>query len=64
MERRLAAILFADAVGYSRLMGEDETGTLATLSAHRFELIDPMITNYHGNIVEPTGDGVLVSSEA
>ncbi len=41
VERRLAAILSADVVGYSRLMGEDETGTLARLKAHRAEFVDP-----------------------
>lgn len=43
VQRRLAAILVADVVGYSRLMGEDETGTLATLTAHRTEWIEPCI---------------------
>ncbi len=43
MERRLAAILVADVVGYSRLMGTDEEGTLARLKAHRDEVIDPTI---------------------
>ena len=41
--RRLAAILAADVVGYSRLMGEDEAGTLAALQAHRAEIFDPVI---------------------
>ena len=41
IERRLAAILSADVVGYSRLMGEDEAGTLARLKAHRAEFVDP-----------------------
>ncbi len=48
MERRLAAILAADVVGYSRLMGADEAGTLATLKAHRAEFIDPKITEHKG----------------
>ncbi len=43
VERRLAAILIADVVGYSRLMGNDEAGTLAALNAHRAELFDPMV---------------------
>ncbi len=43
MERRLAAILAADVVGYSRLMGADEAGTLARLKAHRADLMDPAI---------------------
>src|SRR6201993_951004 len=56
--RRLAAILAAD-VGYSRLMGADEEGTLERLKAHRRQLIDPKITEYHGRIVKTTGDGLL-----
>ncbi len=44
MERRLVAILAADVVGYSRLMGEDEAGTLTALKTHRRELVDPKIT--------------------
>ena len=60
MERRLAAILSADVVGYSRLMGEDEVGTLNELKAHREALIDPNIAEHHGHIVKTTGDGMLV----
>ena len=60
LERRLAAILAADVVGYSRLMGGDEIGTLRTLQAHRRELIDPKIAAHRGRIVKTTGDGVLV----
>jgi TolB-like protein/class 3 adenylate cyclase len=60
VERRLAAILAADVVGYSRLMGEDEDGTLSHLKALRRELIDPKITEYRGRIVKTTGDGLLV----
>jgi TolB-like protein/class 3 adenylate cyclase/Flp pilus assembly protein TadD len=60
MERRLAAILAADVVGYSRLMGEDEAGTLAALKAHREALIDPKIVEHQGRIVKTTGDGMLV----
>jgi class 3 adenylate cyclase/TolB-like protein/Flp pilus assembly protein TadD len=59
VERRLAAIVAADVVGYSRLMGADETGTLRVLRAHRRELIDPAITAHHGRIVKTTGDGLL-----
>src|SRR5712692_8586511 len=59
-ERKLAAILAADVVGYSRLMGADEEGTLAQLRAHRRALIDPKITEHHGRIVKTTGDGMLV----
>lgn len=58
--RRLAAILAADVAGYSRLMGIDEEGTLATLNAHRRELIDPLITQHQGRIVKTMGDGLLM----
>ncbi len=60
VERRLAAILAADMVGYSRLMGRDEEGTLAALKALRKSLIDPKIAEHRGRIVKTTGDGVLV----
>ena len=60
VERRLAAILAADVAGYSRLMGEDESGTLARLRAHRRELIDPKIAEHKGRIVKTTGDGILI----
>ena len=60
MERRLAAILVADVVGYSRLMELDEVGTLTALKAHRQELIDPAISHHHGRTVKLMGDGVLV----
>ncbi len=60
VQRRLAAILAADVVGYSRLMGHDETGTLAALKAHRKELIEPKSAEYHGRIVKLTGDGTLM----
>jgi adenylate cyclase len=60
MERRLAAILSADVVGYSRLMGADEAGTLGALIAHRKELIDPKIAEHNGRIVKLMGDGALV----
>jgi class 3 adenylate cyclase len=58
--RRLAAILAADVAGYSRLMGEDEEGTLAALRAVRRELGDPKIAEHRGRIVKTTGDGLLV----
>jgi adenylate cyclase len=58
--RRLAAIVTADVVGYSRLMGADETGTLAALRAHRSELIDPLIADHGGRIVKTMGDGLLL----
>ena len=60
VERRLAAILAADVAGYSRLMGVNEEGTLATLKAHRRELLDPKIAEHRGRIVKTTGDGALV----
>ncbi len=60
MERRLAAILVADVVGYTRLMGEDEAGTLAALKAHREEFIEPKIAEHKGRLVKLMGDGALV----
>ncbi len=59
MERRLAAILAADVVGYSRLMGEDEVGTLERLKSLRKELVQPKITERGGRIVKLMGDGLL-----
>ncbi len=59
-ERRLSAILAADVVGYSRLMGADEVGTLRALNGHRRELIDPTIASHRGRIVKTNGDGMLV----
>jgi adenylate cyclase len=58
--RRLAAILAADVAGYSRLIGEDEEGTLERLKAIRNELIDPKIAEHRGRIVKTTGDGLRV----
>ncbi|MCZ6684280.1 MAG: tetratricopeptide repeat protein [Planctomycetota bacterium] len=60
VQRRLAAILAMDVVGYSRLMAVDETGTLAQLKAIRKELIDPTVAKWHGRSVKTTGDGELV----
>jgi adenylate cyclase len=60
MERRLSAIMAADVVGYSRLMGANEVGTLTSLRQHRAELIDPAIASHQGRIVKLTGDGMLV----
>ena len=60
MERRLAAILAADMVGYSRLMGEDDAGTLATLKTHRKELFEPKEAQYHGRTIKLMGDGALM----
>ena len=59
MERRLAAIFALDMVGFSRLIEEDEAGTLARQKAHRHELIDPAIADHRGRIVKGTGDGLL-----
>jgi len=59
-ERRLAAVLAADMVGYSRLMEVDERGTLARFKTHRIELIDPAIAKNRGRIIKTTGDGILV----
>src|SRR5262252_3959362 len=59
-QRRLAAIVSADVAGYSRLMGEEESRTLAALKAHRRELIDPKIPEYGGRTVKTTGDGLLL----
>ena len=60
MERRLAAILAADVVGYSRLIGEDEEGTLARLKATRMDVIEPRLARHHGRLVKLMGDGALV----
>ena len=60
MERRLAAILAADVVGYTRLMGSDEQGTLRRLTDLRQELLEPLIKQHHGRIVKLMGDGLLV----
>src|SRR6516165_5622827 len=60
VERRLAAILAANVAGYSRMMGQDEAGTLARLKALRREIADPKIAEHRGRIVKTTGDGLLV----
>src|SRR5882757_3913737 len=60
MERRLTAILAADVVGYSRLMGANESGTLAALDQLRSDLVNPKISEHQGRIVKLTGDGMLV----
>jgi TolB-like protein/class 3 adenylate cyclase/Flp pilus assembly protein TadD len=57
--RKLIAILYADVVGYSRMIGEDEEGTLAALASHMSELIEPTITRHIGRVVKTTGDGIL-----
>ena len=60
MERKLAAILAADVVGYGRLMEQDETSTLAALKARRKQVLEPLVARYHGRIFKVAGDGVLV----
>jgi TolB-like protein len=60
MERRLAAILAADVVGYSRLMEIDEVGTLDALTSRRRNILSPLLAEHHGRIVKLMGDGVLV----
>jgi adenylate cyclase len=64
LERRLAAILAADVVGYSRLIGVDEEGTLATFKALRVEFIEPLIAEYRGRLVKLMGDGFLVEFQS
>jgi adenylate cyclase len=61
LERRLTAILAADVVGYSRLMGANEVGTLQSLELHQKELIEPEVANSQGRIVKLTGDGILAA---
>ncbi len=60
VQRRLAAILAADVVGYSRLIEQDEAGTLAALRERRTVVLDPMVARHHGRVVKVMGDGVLV----
>src|ERR1051325_1174894 len=60
LERKLAAILAADVVGYSRLMAENEADTFTRLQAHRKELFEPEIAKHHGRIFKLVGDGLLV----
>jgi adenylate cyclase len=60
IERRLTAILSTDVVGYSRLMGEDEAGTLAALKAHRANLIEPKTAQHNGRTIKLMGDGALM----
>jgi adenylate cyclase len=59
-QRKLAAVLAADVVGYTRLMGEDEAGTLATLRRMRTDLFEPAIESHSGRIAKSMGDGWLV----
>ena len=58
--RKLAAILVADIVGYSRLASADEDRTLARVRGLRSDLIDPAIAAHHGRIVKRTGDGAII----
>src|SRR5215813_2589012 len=60
MERRLAAILAADVVGYSRLMEQDEAGTMATLKNRRKSVLEPLVVRYLGRIFKVIGYGVLI----
>jgi class 3 adenylate cyclase len=62
--RRFAAILATDVVGYSRLIGADEKGTLERLKALHRALLDPKIVEHHGRFVKTTGDGMLVELRA
>src|SRR5215510_11892432 len=59
-QRKLAAVVAADVVGYSRLMGRDESGTLARLRKNRSEHLDPVVKKYDGRLVKLTGDGALI----
>jgi class 3 adenylate cyclase len=59
-QRRLAAIVAADVVGYSRLMGQNESGTLARLREHRRQRFEPVLARHGGRLVKLTGDGALV----
>jgi adenylate cyclase len=60
VERKLAAILAADVVGYSRLMAQDETGTLSALKARRKEVLEPLVARYKGRTFKVAGDGALI----
>jgi hypothetical protein len=60
LHRRLAAILMADVVGYSRLMEADEAGTLRAVKQHRRNVIDPAVAAHRGRVVKLMGDGILV----
>ncbi len=62
LPRKLTAILQVDVVGYSRLMGQDESGTLRRLRNHQNKLINPTIKAFHGRVVKLMGDGILIWS--
>ena len=59
MERKLAAIMAADVVGYGRLIEQDEAGTFERLRAHRKELFEPEIARHHGRVFKLMGDGLF-----
>ena len=59
-QRRLAAVLAADVVGFSALMGQDEEGTLARIKDLRREVLEPKVNDHQGRVVKTTGDGILV----
>ena len=63
-QRKLTAIVAADVVGYSRLMGRDESGTLAALKSIRQVVVDPAIATHGGRIVKTSGDNCCLSSTA
>ena len=60
VERKLAAILAADIVGYSKLMEQDEAGTLSALKAHRIKVFEPVVAKHRGRIFKLIGDGVFI----
>src|SRR5829696_55041 len=62
--RRLAAILAADVVGFSSIMGQDEEGTLARIKSLRREVIEPKVKEHHGRVFKTTGDGFLVEFQS
>src|SRR5258708_5063113 len=60
VQRRLAAIAIADVVGYSRMMGVDESGTLAAVTARRKQIVEPVVAAHEGRIVKMMGDGFFI----
>ena len=60
VQRRLAAIAIADVVGYSRMMGTDESGTLAALNERRRQIVEPTVADHDGRIVKLMGDGFFI----
>ena len=60
VQRRLAAVMAADVVGYSRLMGQDEAGTLVALKARRKDVLEPIVARHRGRIFKVMGDGMFV----